>query len=488
MKRLLALLAAMILTISLSAGCSGKPTQTSSSDVSEDSATISTDESISETSAIGTEDTAATETSGNSTTAPSQGANTNKNGTTTTKATTKLTTTPQGGWESTVKKYTAEELDAPYPLRKNITGEVKAYTPFSDEIFTTAKKMFEEAYPNAKVTFITTNNVARNEKLMALKAAGDPPDYVYTTYLDYPLRAIKHLTIPLDDYIQPHPGQSEVLMNNNASYKGEKYAVIQETPCQVLWYNTALFEKAGVKTPKDYYTANNWTWDTMRALAKKVTDTQNGVYGFAMDDDYFFALSCGQDVIKFTNGKAQLNLVNNQKYLSAHQFFVDMINVDKSTVPTHWIASTEFAKGKVGMCFASASHCEIYDKAGMKTYDFVPFPKRDKNSPYCSLIGGVNGGFSIAEGSKNIQGGMAFGEMMINAVLQTKGNMTRFKNIYNMSKEADIQYVAPLWYGYGLDSLYYQDLCGWARTGTKDLNTLFTENAPLLNSKLNELQ
>lgn len=42
----------------------------------------------------------------------------------------------------------------------------------------------------------------------------------------------------------------------------------------------------------------------------------------------------GEDVIKFKNGKAELNLVNNQKYIAAHNFFTDMINKDKSAYPT----------------------------------------------------------------------------------------------------------------------------------------------------------
>lgn len=124
----------------------------------------------------------------------------------------------------------------------------------------------------------------------------------------------------------------------------------------------------------------------------------------------------------------------------------------------------------------------------MKTYALVPFPRRDKNSPYCGMVGGLNGGFSIAKGAKNIEGGMAFGEMMINAQLELTGNMVHGREEYQFSKETNMQYVVPWFYGYGLEGLYFQDLCGWARTGTKDLNTLINENASLLSAKLKELQ
>lgn len=49
---------------------------------------------------------------------------------------------------------------------------------------------------------------------------------MYSTYQDYPLRAIKGMTQPIDKYIQDHPGQSAILMNNFGAYKGERYAVI----------------------------------------------------------------------------------------------------------------------------------------------------------------------------------------------------------------------------------------------------------------------
>ena len=116
-----------------------------------------------------------------------------------------------------------------------------------------------------------------------------------------------------------------------------------------MFYNTALFQRAGKKTPTEYYKEGNWTWDTFRSLAKQMTDAQNGIYGFATDLDYFFPLSVGEDVIKFKNGKAELNLVNNQKYIAAHNFFTDMINKDKSAYPTHWQANEQFTSGKCAM-------------------------------------------------------------------------------------------------------------------------------------------
>mgnify|MGYP004658233967 CR=1 FL=1 len=396
----------------------------------------------------------------------------------------------QSGWSSTGSNYTAEQMDSLYPTRKNIKGKVAVFTPFADdEYFKKAVDEFKTTYPDVSdVEVIATTNVARNEKLLSLINAGQSPDFVYSTYQDYPLRAAKGLTMPIDQYIYNHPGQSDALMNNNCSFNGKRYCVIIENPIAVLYYNTALFQRAGEKTPDEYLKSGDWTWATLRKVAKKLTDSQNGIYGFATDMDWYFSLCLGQDVVKFENGVAKLNLRKNQTYIDGHQVLVDMINVDKSTVPTHWIAHTEFAKGSVAMCFTALDHHTFFDNANMKTYDYTLFPKASADADYYSTVGGVNGGFSIAKGSKNIEGGMAFGEMYLNVVLRDRGNQTRFPKAFNLAKEYNVKKIVPWFYGYGLEGLYFQDFCGWVRTGTKDINTLIEENAPIMEAKLQEYQ
>lgn len=392
-----------------------------------------------------------------------------------------------GGWKASDTKYTADQMDTPYALRKNISGTIYAYTPFNDEIFNKAVEMFKKAYPKAKIEPISTNNVSRHEKLQMLVRSGSSPDYVYSTYQDYPLRAIRGMTMPIDEYIQFHPSHSAVLMNNYASYKGKKYAVIHETPPQMIYYNTSIFSKKGEKTPKQYFDEGNWTWDTLRTVAKKMTDLQSGIYGFATDTENIFPLSVGQDVIKFVNGKPKLNLVNNKTYMDAHQVFIDMIVKDKSTYPTKYEANTQFLNGKVAMVFPNGDFKTICKKNNMTTYDVVPFPRKDKNSPYYTTSGGFNGGFSIAKGAKNIEGGMAFGEMMFNAGLELTGNITNYRAEYELAQRIGMIKVASWAVGYDISGLYLSDLCNWARTGTKDLNTLINENAPLMEAKINEL-
>lgn len=395
----------------------------------------------------------------------------------------------QGGWAGSKAKYTAEQMDQPYSLRKNIKGNVKIFNPFaSEDTFKLTGTMFKQAYPQASLEIIPAAYVSRNEKLTALVASGNSPDYVYSGYDEYPFRAVKKLTIPIGKYMQPHPADNVFLMDNYASYKGERYCVVWNTPPYVLWYNKTMFENKGVKTPRKYYEENNWTLDTFKQVAKQMTDSSKGVYGFATDVDWFFPASAGQDVIRFEKGKAVLNIVGNSKFTQAYQFFLDMILIDKSAKQQHWMSYEDFRNGKLAMYFAPAAHNRLF---GTVKHDFAPFPKKDKSSPYVTATAALNGGFSVAAGSKNIEGAMAYGEMSFNAEIKfRKGNMNQpvFRDIYNMSQKENFQYVTSWAIGYGLNDLFNQQFQGQAREGKKDLNTIINEYAPLLNAKISDMQ
>src|SRR5690625_5807737 len=66
----------------------------------------------------------------------------------------------------------------------------------------------------------------------------------------------------------------------NALYvmDGEQYAVPKDFDTIGLWFNTRLFDEAGVEHP-----TAEWTWEDFRSAAKTISDElgDQGVYGFA---------------------------------------------------------------------------------------------------------------------------------------------------------------------------------------------------------------
>ena len=63
-------------------------------------------------------------------------------------------------------------------------------------------------------------------------------------------------------------------------YEDKQWAVPKDYDTIALAYNKELFDKAGIAYPDD-----TWTWDTLRETAKKLTDAENGVYGFGAPND-----------------------------------------------------------------------------------------------------------------------------------------------------------------------------------------------------------
>ncbi|TJY44031.1 sugar ABC transporter substrate-binding protein [Cohnella pontilimi] len=59
------------------------------------------------------------------------------------------------------------------------------------------------------------------------------------------------------------------------TYQNDLYGIPYFLDSAALFYNKEIFDKTGVKYPDE-----TWTWDTIMENAPKLTDKQNGVYGF----------------------------------------------------------------------------------------------------------------------------------------------------------------------------------------------------------------
>ncbi len=59
------------------------------------------------------------------------------------------------------------------------------------------------------------------------------------------------------------------------TYNGHLYGLPYFLDSIGLFYNKELFDKAGVKYPDQ-----TWTWDTLKENAKKLTNKENGIYGY----------------------------------------------------------------------------------------------------------------------------------------------------------------------------------------------------------------
>ncbi len=127
----------------------------------------------------------------------------------------------------------------------------------------------------------------------------------------------------------------------------------------VVFYNTEIFQKAGIPTPLELSTQGNWTWMSMRATAKQLVDKQAAKYGLLLNNNIFTNGFRNLVDIYAPYGAApwsddgQTCTINSSQAVQATQLIWDMIYTDKSlpgpSVQADWTA------GNIGMVLGRAN-------------------------------------------------------------------------------------------------------------------------------------
>jgi len=264
----------------------------------------------------------------------------------------------------------------------------------------TMVKDFNATHSNLKLnlTVVPTNNFV--QKFTTAVANGDGPDVASINLIDLPYYSAAHaltnitsLAHSLSYYHDLSPAHLQL-----ATYNGQLYALPFSGDASVLYYNTALFKKAGLN-PNDPPT----TWAQMLADAKKITALGPGYYGF-----YFPGLcpgcngftmypqiwaSGGQILTGSGTSQQKATLTSSPPVAAALSFYHTMW-ADKLIPPTAktsdvstWL--TPFESNKVGM--------EAIGSFAVATL------KQQKNLQFnLAFLPGQNGGYSSYAGGDEI--------------------------------------------------------------------------------------
>ncbi|OIO90630.1 MAG: hypothetical protein AUK03_12650 [Anaerolineae bacterium CG2_30_64_16] len=222
-------------------------------------------------------------------------------------------------------------------------------------------------------------------KIQALWASGDPQTVPDIAFLwPTPKYAAEGVLENLDPYIQKSvydlndywPGLLE-----SAKYNGSVYGFPRDIEVNVLYYNKALFDAAGVKYPDE-----NWTWDDLQAAAEKLTvkDTSGKVtqYALGMENSWKYDKWVNQ------NGGAILDdlrnpskcMLTDPKSVEAVAFFAGLINhgyaMRDADLNQAGGDAGAFQSGLAAMIIQNTSRVSAFNKANMN-YDVsvVPIPQ-----------------------------------------------------------------------------------------------------------------
>lgn len=165
------------------------------------------------------------------------------------------------------------------PGRGKVTLTILQWgTPDEVAIMQDLVNRFEKDHPNIHVERLHANDY--DSKLKTMFSGGMAPDLFYLSYENVPEMAGLGLLKNLDPYIQSQKasGQGKWLddfypilldafrYDGTHTGKGPLYGLPKDFTTMVMYVNTDLFARAGVKVPYD-----GWTWDQYQSDMKRIT-------------------------------------------------------------------------------------------------------------------------------------------------------------------------------------------------------------------------
>ncbi|HEU5316027.1 MAG TPA: extracellular solute-binding protein, partial [Chloroflexota bacterium] len=257
---------------------------------------------------------------------------------------------------------------------------------------------FEQKFPTIKVQpdWIPNSTGDYLKKVQTYLAAGQQPDVLYIHYLQTSIFGSQGVLLDLTKYT----GQDKAFNQADFVQGVWDHFKYKDKPAGVPWYsgphtllfNKTLFQRLGVKDPEALEKDGNWTWETMREAAQKLTKGSPG----SADRSIGFSSIGGMDRLGrwertvWQNGGELFNKdytksqFSSAQAIGAIQFFVDMFVKDRSVVTSdeqkQLVASgSAFLSGKAGMEYGVARDgmTALVDGAKKAGFDLglVPLPK-----------------------------------------------------------------------------------------------------------------
>lgn len=173
----------------------------------------------------------------------------------------------------------AEPVNITYLIRSDIGIKIQEWT---DE----AVKEFQEINPDISVETVGVPWGDYNAKLLAMYAAGTPPEISANYAAGFPTFYANDALVALNDFIEADSADISIIDEaaiGAVTREGQLWALPLAHLPTVLYYNKGLFDEAGVDVPTNDWADASWTVDEMLAraqgLSKEVDDPTSAVWG-----------------------------------------------------------------------------------------------------------------------------------------------------------------------------------------------------------------
>jgi multiple sugar transport system substrate-binding protein len=229
----------------------------------------------------------------------------------------------------------------------------KNQEPFTQEIIAA----FETTHPNIKVNVEVAPYQQYMTKLETSATGGSAPDIFWMNGDSAVKYARGNALMPLDENVKNDNydlSQYSSALIDLYTVDGQLYGIPKDWDTIGLWYNTEMFDAAGISYPDE-----TWNWEKLRETAKALTDADKGVWGLTAactDQQGFYntIFQSGGFVLsedKTTSGFDDPNTIK------GIECWVDILN-DGSSPSLQQMTETKpadlFASGKVAMVYAGS--------------------------------------------------------------------------------------------------------------------------------------
>ena len=272
---------------------------------------------------------------------------------------------------------------------------------------------FMASHPNIKIEIEHTPWDGYHDKLKTQVAAGDLSVLADVIFLgnDYNRYAESGVLEPLDEWIaQTNYDLSDYwpTVIDRAKVNGKIYGLQRDLDLRLLYYNKAMFDKAGLSYPNE-----NWTWDDWADAARKLTIVEpNGrvvQQGIGMETGKWTMLlvQSNGDYLDDPVNPSRCAL-NDPNGLRAVRFFADLIREKAAISPADLKQiggdAAAFQQGRAAMIVQNASRAPTFNAANID-YDVAPIPV-PADGARVNNVGGAR--FVMNSASKNKEAAWTF--------------------------------------------------------------------------------
>jgi multiple sugar transport system substrate-binding protein len=310
----------------------------------------------------------------------------------------------------------------------NATGTVQFWTRAATSGLGVALvKKFNATHPNLKVVLSQTSPNQDTTKLATAIRAHAVPDLVGLNDIDVPQFSRLNALMDLTPYVNALSYKKDLSPGHLAlaKYNGKYYGIPYLGDLSVLWYNKALFTKAGLDPNKP-----PTTFAAILADAKKIQALGNGISGFAMagncqgclgfvmEPDLF---AVNDQLIRGPIGHQSIHIQGNAPLTQLLQLYQSLYS-QKLLSPGSRTESgptwgNDFEQGKVGILPGAYGFYPLIVKAGIiNDVGIAPLP--GPTGAYSTFDGGDD--FVIPAGAKNASGAWEFAQWMMQPAQQNQ--------------------------------------------------------------------